>query len=77
MRNNLPIRFLDVFVDTIHDLKLDNKVIGFEYGSGHMSQISYEELRQIERSLPNARCVAADPVIWEQKMIKTEWEIVL
>ena len=46
----LPTRFLDVFVDAIHDLKLDNKVIGLEYGPGHMSQISYEELRQIEQA---------------------------
>ncbi len=73
----LPVRFMDVFLDAIHDLKLDNKVIGLEYGSGHMSQVSYQELREIEHSLPNARFVAADPVIWEQKMIKTEWEIAL
>jgi Xaa-Pro aminopeptidase len=73
----LPLHFLDAFVGAMSDLHLDNKVIGLEYGPGHMNQVSPLELREIEAALPNARFVAADPVIWEQKMIKTDWEIAL
>ncbi len=73
----LPIRFLDVFVDTMIDLKLDNKVIGMEYGPHHILQVGVDELRQIEAALPNAKFVSADKCLWEQKMIKTDWEIAL
>lgn len=73
----LPGSFMDLLVDTIHDLGLANKVIGMEHGPGHMMQASYGELREIERRLPDARFVAADPLIWQQRMIKTDWEITL
>lgn len=73
----LPLRFNDVLVDTIIDLKLDNKVIGMEYGAHHISQVGIDEVRLIEASLPNARFVSAEKVLWEQKMIKTDWEIAL
>jgi Xaa-Pro aminopeptidase len=73
----LPTRFLDVFTATMSDLRLDNKVIGLEMGPGHIQQASYRELCEIQAALPNARFVAADDLIWEQKAIKTDWEIAL
>ena len=73
----LPVRFMDVFVDTMIDLNLDNKVIGLEYGPGHLQEVSFREIREIEAALPNAKFVGADKVIWEQKMVKTDWEIAL
>jgi Xaa-Pro aminopeptidase len=71
------IAFIDVLVDTLIDLKLDNKVIGMEYGAHHIPQVGIDEVREVEAALPNARFVSAEKVIWEQKMIKTEWEITL
>ena len=73
----LPLKFIEVFVDTMIDLKLDNKVIGMEYGAHHISQVGVDEIRQIEAALPNAKFVTAEKVLWEQKMIKTDWEISL
>jgi Xaa-Pro dipeptidase len=73
----LPTRFIDLFVDTMNKLNLDNKVIGLEYGPEYVLEVSIDEIRQIEKSLPNARFVSADEVVWEQRMIKTDWEIEL
>ncbi|MFH2066126.1 MAG: Xaa-Pro peptidase family protein [Pseudomonadota bacterium] len=73
----LPTRFIDAFLDTMISLKLDNKVIGMEYGPHHILQVGIDEIREIERSLPNAKFVSADKLLWEQKMIKTDWEIAL
>lgn len=73
----LPLKFNDLLVDTLIDLKLDNKVIGMEYGAHHISQIGVDELRLLEASVPNARFVSAENVLWEQKAVKTEWEIAL
>lgn len=71
----LPLKFNDLLVDTLIELKLDNKVIGLEYGAHHISQIGVDELRLLEASLPNAKFVSAEKVLWDQKMIKTPWEI--
>jgi len=73
----LPIRFIDLFVDTMTSLGLDNKVIGMEYGAHHILQVGFDEIRQMEAALPNAKFVTAEKVLWEQKMIKTDWEIAL
>lgn len=73
----LPLKFNDVLVNTIIDLKLDNKVIGMEYGAHHILQVGIDELRLLERSLPNVKFVSAEKAIWEQKMVKTNWEIAL
>ena len=50
----LPTRFIDVFVDTMRDLHLDNKVIGLEYGPEYVIEVSVNEIREIEAALPNA-----------------------
>ena len=73
----LPLKFNQVLVDALIDLKLDNKVIGMEFGAHHISQVGIDEIRLLESSLPNARFVSAEKVLWEQKMIKTDWEIAL
>ena len=48
-----------------------------EFGAHHISQVGIDEIRLLESSLPNARFVSAEKVLWEQKMIKTDWEIAL
>ncbi|MFH2066130.1 MAG: aminopeptidase P family N-terminal domain-containing protein [Pseudomonadota bacterium] len=64
-----PNRFVDAFIDTIISLALGNKFIGMEYGPHHILQFNIDEIREIERSLPNAIFVSADKLLWEQKMI--------
>lgn len=71
----LPLGFIDVFLDTIKSLRLENKVIGMEYGPEYVHEVSVDEIREIERSLPNAKFVSADRCVWDQRMIKTPWEI--
>lgn len=71
----LPTRFMDALEHTLKDLNLTGKVIGLEQGPGHIMQASYQELKAIEHRFPSATFVAADSLIWEQKMIKTDWEI--
>ena len=45
----LPLHFLEALVGAMRDLHLDNKVIGLEYGPGHMSQVSPGRLRRSRR----------------------------
>jgi len=71
----LPTTFMGVFLDTMNKLKLNNKTIGLEYGPEYVHEVSINEIREIENSLPDANFVSADKVVWEQRMIKTEWEI--
>lgn len=71
----LPLTFMEILKDTVISLSLDNKVIGMEFGDEFVHEVSYNELRQIEHTFPNARFVDAQDVIWEQRMIKTPWEI--
>lgn len=73
----LPLRFMDVLKATLEELHLSNKTIGLEYGDEYIHEVSYRELREIENVMPNAAFVPADAVVWEQRMIKTAWEIEL
>jgi Xaa-Pro aminopeptidase len=72
---NLPDSFMDVLVGTIREFNLDHSTIGLEYGSEYMHQVSVDEIRAIEAAFPDANFVSADSIVWEQRMIKTSWEI--
>jgi len=71
----LPTRFIDVLKDTLISLNLDNKVLGLEYGHEYIYEISIDGIREIEAAFPNAKFVSADKAVWEQRMVKTPWEI--
>jgi Xaa-Pro aminopeptidase len=40
-----------------------------------MHQVSVDEIRAIEAAFPEVNFVSADRIVWEQRMIKTSWEI--
>lgn len=71
----LPLTFMEVLESTLIELHLDHKVIGLEYGDEYVHEVSVREIAQIEQMFPNATFVPADQVIWEQRMVKTAWEI--
>ena len=71
----LPLRFIEAFTGAMKELHLVNKVIGLEYGNEYMHGVSLAEIRQIEQALPNADFVPAHRIVWEQRMVKTEWGI--
>ncbi len=73
----LPRSFEDLFITTLKDKKLDGKVLGWERGDSYLVNLSFDEMERFLSLLPEARHVAADPVIWGQRSIKTEWEIEL
>ncbi len=72
---NLPDSFMDVLVNTIRELNLEHSRIGLEYGSEYMHQVSVDEIRTIEAAFPEVSFVSADRIVWDQRMIKTSWEI--
>jgi Xaa-Pro dipeptidase len=73
----LPLTFIDVLKSTLKDLGLHQKRIGLEYGDEFIHEVSIREIKEIEAAFPDAAFVPAGPVIWEQRMIKTSWEIEL
>jgi Xaa-Pro aminopeptidase len=69
--------FMPLLLDTIKDLDLSGKVIGLETGpeiDTYLSFDEYEALREALRGL-GVKVVSADKAIWEQRMVKTPWEI--
>jgi Xaa-Pro aminopeptidase len=71
----LPNSFMDVLESTMRELHLHNKVIGLEYGPEYILEVSIDEMKAIEKLFPDARFVSADRIVWEQRMVKTVWEI--
>jgi len=67
--------FWKLLRDTLEDLNLHNGVLGIEKGSEIDTYLSFEEYDQLPDRLPNAKIVSADKVIWEQRSIKTPYEI--
>jgi len=63
-------------IKQIKELGLINKVIGLELGIGMtIETCSFSQLETIKKGLPNVKFVDATDMIWEQRMIKTPWEI--
>jgi Xaa-Pro dipeptidase len=63
-----------LFVDTLKELKLQNKRVGTELSSTMLPDLSFGEYQRIKAALPKMKIVDASEAIWEQRMIKTEYE---
>jgi Xaa-Pro aminopeptidase len=72
---NLPKDFMTLFIDSIKELKLDSATIGFELESHTLPDLSFQEFETIRKKLPKAKIVDGSPVYWEQRQIKTDYEI--
>lgn len=71
----LPTSFWALLYDSLAGLGLTNKVLGIETGHGIDTFLSFDELDILKKGLPDAKIVSADKVIWEQRMIKTPYEV--
>lgn len=71
----IPNDFWKQLLRTLKDLKLDKGVLGIEKGPDIDTYLSFEEYDLLNKKLPDAKIVAADKVIWEQRSIKTPYEI--
>ncbi|MEM3564732.1 MAG: M24 family metallopeptidase [Candidatus Freyarchaeota archaeon] len=71
----VPSEFWQLLLDTLKELKLDKGTIGIEKGPDIDTYLSFEEYDLLNKRLPDAKIVAADPVIWEQRSVKTSYEI--
>jgi Xaa-Pro aminopeptidase len=71
----VPNEFWKLLSETLKDLKLDRGVLGIEKGPDIYTYLSFEEYDVLSKRLPDAKIVAADPVIWEQRSVKTPYEI--
>jgi Xaa-Pro aminopeptidase len=63
-----------VLIETIKELRLENKVVGAELSDTMLPDISIIEFEAIRNSLPNVRFVDAANLIWEQRTVKTPME---
>lgn len=72
---NFPRDFMKLFIDVVKELKLESGTIGFELDSHTNPDLSFQEFDEIRRQLPKAKVVDGSPVYWEQRQIKTDYEI--
>ena len=75
MARRLPTAFWTLLFDTVNGLGLSNKVLGVETSHGTDTFLSFDEFGILRKGLPQAKIVSADKVIWEQRMIKTPYEV--
>ncbi len=66
--------FYALLFDTLKDLGVADKTLGFETGADISTYLSVDEYLMMRDALPDAKFVSADPAIWEQRMIKTPYE---
>jgi Xaa-Pro dipeptidase len=71
----VPDEFWKSLRDTLKELKLDKGILGIEKGPDIDTYLSFEEYDLISDKIPDAKIVAADKVIWEQRSVKTPYEI--
>jgi len=71
----LPKDFIKLFIDSVRELKLDNGDIGFELDSHTQPDLSFQEFDAIRQQLPRAKITDGSAVYWEQRQIKTDYEI--
>jgi len=73
-----PQNFVEAYVGLIKEMGLQNKVLGLEFWDETPAiqvDMSWSEFDAIRRALPEAKFVDAGSMIWEQRMIKTPFEI--
>ncbi len=67
--------FWKLLDDTLKDLKLNSSVIGIEKGTDIDTYLSFDEYDRLKERIPEAKIVGADDVIWEQRSVKSPYEI--
>ena len=73
---NPAINPVKVVIDKLTKMGLGSKTIGLELGVGmYMTGATLAEVTGIREGLPKAKFVDASPMIWEQRRVKTSWEI--
>ncbi len=73
-----PQNFVDGYAGLIKEMGLQNKVLGVELWEKTPAvdvDLTWHEFDAIRRALPEAKFVDAGSMIWEQRMIKTPFEI--
>lgn len=62
--------------EVMEDLGLGNKVIGMEFGPFLWWEgFNINQWERFKKELPHAKFIDATDLIWEMRMIKSEWEI--
>jgi len=64
-----------VLIGVINELELGNKNIATELDSTMMPDLTFREFEAIKKDLPHANIVDASTIIWEQREIKSDYEI--
>jgi len=68
-----PVKLI---AEVMEDLDLANKTIGMEFGKFMWwDGFTMNEWEQFNKELPEAKFVDATDLIWEMRMIKSDWEI--
>lgn len=71
--------YAELYVETIKDLKLSNKVLGIDldywYPGVWALDVSPLDVEFVKKSLPDAKFVDAYELVREQRMVKTDYEI--
>ncbi len=67
--------FWDLLTNTLIELELYKGTLGIEKGPDIDTYLSFEEYDLLPKRFPDAQIVAADPVLWEQRSVKTDYEI--
>jgi len=68
-----PVKLM---AEVIQDMKLDNKTIGMEFGPFMWWEgFNINQWEQFKKELPKAKFLDASDLIWEMRVIKSEWEI--
>jgi Xaa-Pro dipeptidase len=66
-----------ILLKTVRELGLEKGKIGIELSSTMLPDLSFREFERIKKDLPQTEIVDASEVLWEQRMIKTEYELTL
>jgi len=70
---NDPVRSV---IEVLEELRLKDKRLGLELGVGmYPWKATPSEMARLKENLPKASFVDASEMIWEQRMVKTQWEI--
>jgi len=73
-----PQNFIESFTAIIKELDLYNKRLGMEFWDkvpAIQVDLTWKEFDDLKSSLPEAKIVDAGALIWEQRMVKTSYEI--
>jgi Xaa-Pro aminopeptidase len=75
---NPAVNPVEVVIKRLKDMDLADKTIGLELGIGMFpTGATALEIEAIRKNLPKATFVDAAPMLWEQRSVKTPWEIEL